>query len=143
MSGGEKACLHCKKTKPLSEFRVGRRKTKTGVTVYFRGDCRDCARVIKTEWGRNNRDKVMQSNLKHRDTILTNRKERYKEVRERLRAECRAYYSTHKQEALDRNRKNREELAYSYVRTLVPQELVEAKRLQLLIKRSLKNEKHN
>ena len=143
MSEGEKACIHCKETKPLSAFRVGRRKTKTGVTVYFRGDCRDCARVIKTEWGRNNRDKVTQSNLKHRDTVLANRKERYKKVRERLTAECRAYYSTHKKEVLDRNRKYREELAYSYVRTLVPQELVEAKRLQLLIKRSLKNEKHN
>ena len=142
-----KACLRCKETKPLSDFPLGRRKTKSGVTTYYISKCRECRRVEKTEWTRKNKDKVAQLYLKHRDTILSNRREKYIDNREKLVAECRVYYAAHKQEALNRSKKYRDEGRYSYVRSLfstrVPHALVEAKRLQLLIKRNLKNEEHN
>jgi len=144
MLEGSKSCIYCKNTKTLGEFRVGKRKTKTGVTTYLRGDCKDCARVVKREWTRSNKDKVKQNYLVHRTKILENRRAVFEANRELRNAECREYYSTHKEQQIARANKARIEMRDSYIRALltqntalnakwIPPALVEAKKLQLKI----------
>jgi hypothetical protein len=138
-----KTCIKCGEFKLFSEFPEGRRKTKKGVITYLRGECRECRRVFKTEWARNNKDKGKANYLKHREKLLVNRRRTYHQNRDAHLVEMREYYANNHEKELARSKKQRDGLSDAYIRSLllqdsaasfdVPQALIEAKRLQLTI----------
>jgi hypothetical protein len=138
-----RACTKCRESKTLDEFPLGRRKTKSGVTTYLRGECKDCRRTQKNEWTRNNKDKVAQNFAKHRDKVLANRRQKYREHHEAHLVEMRKYYQDTKEMRVAKSKEARESVSDSYARALllqdaperyeIPQALVETKKLQLKI----------
>jgi hypothetical protein len=60
-------------------------------------------------WNAANRDKVKASKLRRRDKELAYKRKRYQEKIDELRAKCREYYTTHKEEIRERNKRNNQQ----------------------------------
>ena len=130
-----KTCPKCNETKPFSEFYPAP-KYKGG---YYR--CKTCTNRLALNWAQDNQTKVRETGR----FSVEGRKKKCEYVKEyKLK-------NIDKVRANDiRNSKRKvERLSDAYVKQLlhikvdVPQALIEAKRLEILIKRRVKNENSN
>jgi predicted nucleic acid-binding Zn-ribbon protein len=150
----EKRCTKCGEVKSLEEFCVDK-TIKSGRS----SRCKECRREYLRKWREKNRGKLLERSRqwvaenpeKRRETVrksdAKNAKKRREKARERY-AENRERLNL---DTLKRGARNRKNLSDVYVRQLmtkrspllhadIPQELVEAKRVELKIKRYLREQ---
>lgn len=65
--------------------------------------------ALQRAWTAANRDKVKAAKLRRRDKELVYKRTRYQEKIDELRAKCREYYATHKEEISERNKRNNQQ----------------------------------
>ena len=130
-----KTCPKCNETKELTEF-YPYPKYKGG---YYR--CKSCTKELSTKWAKDNQVKVRETGLYSNEW----RKKKCEYVKEyRVKN-----IDTVRANDIRNSKRKVERLSDAYVKQLmrvkidVPQELIEAKRLQILINRRIKNENHN
>lgn len=138
-----KPCSKCGEVKSLKEFYKNGAMTKDGLT----STCKTCQSKQKKKYYQENRDHIKGE--------VERRIKGSPEARKAKMKYLRRYHREHKEEVNKKSRekyaKDREELADKYVLSLlrqgtnlkrddIPEELVEAKRLQIQIERTLKGE---
>jgi len=162
-----KVCNHCKIEKPLSEFYKAK-ENRDGRT----GGCAQCARdkaKLKKRWQREDVKEYqriwMYENKEHvaerkkanyeanREEILLKKKlhRAKEETKAQIRAYRKVYAAANKERLAEKSRARNMELPITYVKNkmgyvkdaAIPDALVEAKRLEMLIKRRIRDEDSN
>lgn len=162
-----KICAHCKKEKPAKDYRVRYDKRSEPIIQYLNNTCRECdaeisrinqQKVRSTPEGRRRHcDWARTSYKRRRDKVIVQMKERrqtpeYKEMMRQYRQRNKT--KIYDQEVVTKKRyhiKHRDGLTDGYIRRLFignglgepTPELIQAKRIQLLIQRKTKNYAHS
>jgi hypothetical protein len=124
-----KACSKCKVVKSLAEFGK-KERNKDGL----QSNCKACAAACNAKYRANNKEQIAAYNANNKELIAARMAKYRANNKELMAARMVKYYAT----AIST-------LSSAYVRSLInlrgmeiPQELIELKRIQILIKRELK-----
>lgn len=146
--GAMKKCSKCKKTKSVKEFYTRRRGG-------FQSRCRLCEKEYNKEYQKNNRESIRKRGTRYRKNNKKSICKYQKKYHENNRESIRKYDNERIKQLGDAYirkqlfdsyvRSNVAHIMNSFTRLMIPQELVDAKRMQLKIIRfikSMKGEKH-
>ena len=141
-------CTQCEKLKSLDEF-YKRKTNKCG----YRNPCIECYK----KYVEKNAEKIRKTNrkyyLKHQDEICKSQKEYYENNKDRMLNKLKKYREENREQIRERdrkyNQKQRDNLTDVYIKNMltggnnlkpedIPQELIEAKRQHLKLKRITK-----
>lgn len=139
MTAATKMCSKCGARKVFGDFYIDRIKKDGHAST-----CKSCVKARFSEWVKNNPDRAADIQKKYKDAHPDASKKRSAIYREKNKQHARDY-------AKALAKRNCAELRDSYIRAKlardtnlscseIPQPLVEAKRLELLIKRLVKKE---
>ena len=145
-----KKCSKCKEEKSLDCFDLSK-NGGYGVQSY----CKDCMRIFKKKYYSKNKEKInkhsREYHLKNKEKINKYDREYYSKNKEKIAERQREYKLKNREKVRKKSREQRKQLADVYVANLItqrtdltiadiPSDLIEAKRLEIKIKRIIKEE---